>query len=67
MKKVKYIGDIDFFNGIYDVIVIIHDGEPIGNGEINLSGENIYRCKREGDTYSACWLFREDEIEHITE
>lgn len=65
MKKIKYSGETHYFDGIYNVNAVIHNGEPIGNGEINNSGANMYVCHADGDMKGTCWLFRENEIEHI--
>ena len=65
INKVRYIGNIKYFEGVYDVQVIIHDGEPIGNGEINRSGADIYRCTEENQGVPGCWLFRANEVEPI--
>ena len=62
-KKVKYVGKNPFFDGVYDLIDTIHDSEPIGNGETNQSGADMYRCKSEDDINGQIWLFRKDEIE----
>ena len=64
-KKVKYVGNIAFFEGNYDVNAVVHDGEPIGNGEINRSGADIYVCKEENQGASLSWLFRAEEVEVI--
>lgn len=60
MKKLVYKGSVDFFKGkTYDVINVIHNGEPIGNGEVNNSGDDMYVCRYIDQT----WIFRADEIE----
>jgi len=64
-KKVKYIGNISYFEGNYIVKNVIHDGEPIGNGEINNSGKDIYVCEEENMGVPGVWIFREDEVEKI--
>jgi len=63
--KVKYVGNIAFFVGNYDVNAVIHDGEPIGNGEINRSGADMYVCKDENQDVKGVWLFRAEEVEVI--
>jgi hypothetical protein len=65
VKKVKYVGNIPYFEGNYDVQVTIHNGEPIGNGEINNSGADMYRCVEENQGVPGCWLFRANEVEII--
>lgn len=63
--KAKYIGNLNFFKGgDYKVITIIHDNEPLGNGEVNRSGGNIYICERGKEPH---WMFREDEVELIND
>lgn len=44
----------------FSVVEVIPDGKPIGNGEVNHSGENIIRCK---SLYSGLsFIFRESEL-----
>ena len=62
-KRVKYVGSVKFFDGEYNVENTIHNGEPIGNGETNNSGANIYVCIADGA--KTRWLFRENEVEFI--
>ena len=59
IRKVKYAGNIRFFDGDYNVLNVAHDGEPIGNGEINNSGADMYVCV---DKAGNKWLFRADEV-----
>ena len=65
VKKVKYIGNISYFEGNYDVNAVIHDGEPIGNGEINRSGDDMYICNAENEGVPGVWLFRAAEVEKV--
>ena len=64
-KKVKYIGTISYFEGNYNVRNVIHNGEPIGNGEINHSGDDMYVCTEEDQGVPGVWLFRKAEVKPI--
>lgn len=65
IKKVKYVGNVSYFEGNYEVNAVIHDGEPIGNGEINNSGADMYVCKEENQGVPGVWIFRAEEVEKI--
>lgn len=48
-STVKYNGSNDFlrlhFGTGLKIIDVIPDGMPIGNGEVNCSGQNLYRLR----------------------
>ena len=62
-KKVKYTGNITAFqNETYKVFNVIHDGEPIGNGETNNRGDDMYVCQEDKQGVPGFFLFRKDEV-----
>ena len=62
-STVTYCGNNDFLRHHFSigmtVIDVIPDGKPIGNGEVNNSGQNLYRLR----THSGViFNFLEDEL-----
>ena len=65
IKKVKYVGNLSYFEGNYDVVKVVPDGQPIGNGETNASGADIYICKEENQGVPGVFIFRAAEVEKV--
>lgn len=64
-KKVRYIGPISYLEDDYKVLKTVRPGEAIGNGETNISAENLLVCEAVDQGTPGHYLFLEHEVQPV--
>ena len=65
-SRVRYVGPGiwgKIFLADLTIIDSVADGMPIGNGETNNSGQDMYRCQN--GKSGVIWIFRKDELKAV--